>query len=139
MALPVPHPTTASGPCSLCCKTIWKCWPGAKHEIPGHSGGRLSRTQRSQPRIHLSSTGCGGFHELLAVLRFPKVTLGQGGDSPHHASHPQDPPHWISFLLPVIPSVTWGPLAQCAILFTPLSTHKLLSGRGSGQMPGGHR
>lgn len=44
----------------------------------------------------------------------------------------------VQLLPPAIPSVTWGPVAQCAILFTPLSTHKLFSGRGLGQMPGGH-
>lgn len=54
---------------------------GARHGIPGHGDSRLSRTQSSQPSVHLSSAGCGGSHELSAVLRFPKVTLGQGGDS----------------------------------------------------------
>lgn len=63
---------------------------GARHGIPGHGDSGLSRTQSSQPSVHLSSAGCGGSHELLAVLRFPMVTLGQGGDS-HHVFHPQDP------------------------------------------------
>lgn len=44
-----------------------------------------------EPSVHLSPAGCGSFHRLLAVLCFPKVTLGQGGDIPHHAFHPQGP------------------------------------------------
>lgn len=64
---------------------------GAGHETPGHGDGGLPRTQSSQPSVHLSSAGCGSFHRLLAVLCFPKVTLGQGSDIPHHAFHPQGP------------------------------------------------
>lgn len=118
----------------------------------GTGDGKCTRTQSSQPSVQLSSSGCGSFHKLLAVLCSPRVTLGQGGDilimpcihriplgsmSPRLSIVLMDP--WgqcqsygpSSFYQPS-PVSTWGPFAQGAIPFTPLSTHKLFSGQNPG-------